>query len=152
MLMVPRMLTEASSCGLGGQVKDDLGFGREFAAEVGIANIRLDHLQAIAGQLGCRGQIRPPATAEIVDHRHLVADGQQPVDEVRPNEPRTAGHHSPHCLIQPHDGGDSLLAPDPACWRSARSRVEPVMRPAPKIRRQERRVACDLLMRCTSSR
>ena len=74
--------------GLSGEVEDD---GR--AAEVEpVADVPLDEGRRRVDVLALAGR-------EVVDDDHLVTALDEPVDEVRADEPGTTGHDRPHAAV-----------------------------------------------------
>ena len=56
---------------------------------VGVGDVPLHQPRAVA-------EVLPPPGAEVVDHRDLVAARDEGVDEVRADEPRSAGDDRTH--------------------------------------------------------
>jgi hypothetical protein len=55
-----------------------------------VGDVPLDHPQAPAARGACQVPVLP--VAEVVEHRHIAAGGDEDVDQVRADEPGTAGH------------------------------------------------------------
>ncbi len=82
---------------LRGQVEDHLGRGvGDDVAQVGRGDVDLVQRQASGGRRG--GQVLPPPAAQVVGDVHVVAVGQQPVDQGGADEPGSAGDECPHAV------------------------------------------------------
>src|SRR5258707_3031846 len=78
------------------QVIDLLASSGELADQVLVEDRALN--QAEIAVIGDRAQIAQPPGAQVIQPGHLIAVGQQPLDEVRPDEPGRAGHEYLHHL------------------------------------------------------
>jgi hypothetical protein len=97
----------------------DDGVGARQVHEAGdavrIADIQLDEAAAWTSQrVGQIGLLDGPGIerVEVVDRKHLGAVGKQPIDQVRPDEPGSAGHDDSH---------------DTSSKRGSRSRTAPAL-------------------------
>ncbi len=85
---------------LGGEVEDQLGtrLGEDGADRGVVADVDL-------GQPGAAREraveVHPTPGREVVEHGHLVATGEQGVDQIRADESGAAGHESPHQAADP---------------------------------------------------
>ena len=73
--------------GLRGEVEDDVALDLERRADV------------VLEQTGCRVQVLALAGVEVVDDQHVVAPGDQSINEVRADEARTPCHDRPHLRL-----------------------------------------------------
>ena len=83
--------------GLGGQVEDDLrSTAGDHLDQLAGADVELVEGELV-GPIGPgRGQVGQRPARQVVDHVDGMALGQEPVDQVRADEPGTAGHQRPH--------------------------------------------------------
>jgi dTMP kinase len=82
---------------------------------LGVAHVELDQLRAVREGVG---EVLPAAGREVVDDRHVVASGEERVDQVRPDESGAAGDESLHTAAEV----SSRSGPGCALLRSPRMR------------------------------
>jgi tetratricopeptide (TPR) repeat protein len=85
----------AAHVDLRGQVEDHLGLGAraEVGHRVGVADVELGQLGAL---LQRHREVLAPAGGDVVEHGHLVAPGEQRVDQVGADEAGSAGDQRAH--------------------------------------------------------
>ena len=76
---------------LGGEVDDRVAPGGRLGDRLGVADVADDELDADALEVR-----RVAGVGQLVEHAHLVAGGQEPLDEVGADEPGPAGDQHAH--------------------------------------------------------
>ena len=93
----------AAYVGLRGEMEDDVGprLAQQSAHGAGVAHVGLLERGAVAQGAG---QVLPPPAREVVDCQHLVAPGDEGVDQVGSDETRAACDYGPagSCAISWH--------------------------------------------------
>ena len=95
------MLDRSEHGPVGGLMEDDLASFHRLVDHIRVGDVALDQLRR-------RIDVLPVAGRQVVEHDHVVAVGDQSVDQVGPDEAGPAGHECAHTNTPSIEGTPSL--------------------------------------------